>query len=127
MTCGIFWYQQMSADTVRYQEITSERWAVTAEAAGSSPVVPAIQNKDFTCIPVKPSRVQKDTDLHPFVLLSLAPGTSLLWFPQSVLPGISEKLCCSALSEYQRQDRRLRGMLRRRHRLRVYIQCRSER
>ena len=42
---------------------------VTAEVASSSLVVPAILNKDFTLTSIKPARVQKDTNLHPFVSL----------------------------------------------------------
>jgi len=54
---------------------------VTAEVASSSLVVPTILNKDFTLIFMKPERVQKDTNLHPFVSLSLIAAGSLLWFP----------------------------------------------
>src|SRR6266576_4641982 len=56
------------------------RLTVTAEVASSSLVVPAILNKDFTLIFMKPARVQKDTNLHPFVALSLITVNSLLWF-----------------------------------------------
>ena len=34
-------------------------WSVTAEAAGSSPVVPAIHSKSLALISAKPSRAQK--------------------------------------------------------------------
>ncbi len=57
-----------------------ERPTVTAEVASSSLVVPAILNKDFTLIFMKPARVQKDTNRHPFVSLSLIAVNSLLWF-----------------------------------------------
>src|SRR5579864_342907 len=45
MLSGIISYQTTSADTVRYQSVTSCCCPVTAEAAGSSPVVPAIHSK----------------------------------------------------------------------------------
>ena len=64
--------------------VLSSTWqspTVTAEVASSSLVVPAILNKDFTLTSMKPAGVQKDTNLHPFVSLSLIAPSSLLWFP----------------------------------------------
>ena len=42
MTSDSFLYQTESADTARFQLVTSARFSVTQEAAGSSPVAPAI-------------------------------------------------------------------------------------
>jgi len=44
MTYGTLWHQKMSADTVWYQSVTSQRCPVTAEVASSSLVVPAIHS-----------------------------------------------------------------------------------
>src|SRR5258705_5669209 len=44
----------------------NDRPHVTAEAAGSSPVVPAIHSKRVARISMKPTRVQKGAFLHPF-------------------------------------------------------------
>ena len=40
--------------------------SVTAEAAGSSPIVPAIHSRGFARISLKPTRAQKGAFLHPF-------------------------------------------------------------
>jgi hypothetical protein len=45
---------------------TAARPPVTAEVAGSSPVVPAIHSKRVVRISMKPTRVQKGAFLHPF-------------------------------------------------------------
>ena len=52
--------------------------------------------------------MQKGTDLHASVLLSLAANTSLL-------SGTSHVIFLLRSREHQRQDRSLRRMLRRRH------------
>jgi hypothetical protein len=51
---------------VPYQCGPAKCRAVTAEAAGSSPVVPAIHSKRVVAISLKPTRVQKGAFLHPF-------------------------------------------------------------
>ena len=51
------------------------RPSVTAEVAGSSPVVPAIHSKDVVRNWRKPQRVQKDINLCPFcALFTLIPA-----------------------------------------------------
>jgi len=42
--------------------------SVTAEAAGSSPIVPAIHSRGFARISLKPTRAQKGAFLHPFCI-----------------------------------------------------------
>jgi len=69
MISGIISHQTTSADT-----------AVTAEAAGSSPVVPATHSKALGLILAKPSRTQKGTFLYPF-LCPFSPGQ----FPSSMV------------------------------------------
>ena len=56
-------------DLPGYLELV-DRPAVTAEVASSSLVVPAIHSERVTQTSMKPTRVQKDTFLHPFCVLS---------------------------------------------------------
>ncbi len=41
----LLWAPKLAIGAVQFHTVTSEPWAVTAEAAGSSPVVPAIPFK----------------------------------------------------------------------------------
>ena len=62
---------------------------VTAEVASSSLVVPAIHSKRVTPTSMKPTRVQKDTFLHPFCVLSA----------ETSLPSLRvsyAQLCCTS-------------------------------
>ena len=56
----------MAIGAVKLQLVTVKMLPVTAEAAGSSPVVPAIHSKRVGRISLKPTRVQKGAFLHPF-------------------------------------------------------------
>ena len=63
--------------------------AVTAEVASSSLVVPAIHSERVTQTSMKPTRVQKDTFLHPFCVLST----------EASLPSLRvsyAQLCCTS-------------------------------
>ena len=51
--------------------------AVTAEAAGSSPVVPAIPSKALALILAKPSRTQKGHGFVPFFVSIFRPANSV--------------------------------------------------
>src|SRR5438034_8026012 len=59
----------MSADTVRYQSVTSALGAVTAEVASSSLVVPAILSKALRRISLKPLGARKGRVSRPFCAL----------------------------------------------------------
>ena len=63
---GFLGAPKVAIGAVKLQPVTSGRWAVTAEVASSSLVVPAIHSKRVAPISLKPRRVQKGAILHPF-------------------------------------------------------------
>jgi len=69
---------------------------------------------------MKPARVQKDTNLHPFVSLSLIAVNSLLWFLLCpALRNIGNRCLAPRRGEHQWKYRCLRRMLGWRDRLGV--------
>ena len=66
---GLLWALKQAIGAVRFQSVTSEPSAVTAEVASSSLVVPAIHSKRVVALSLKPSRTQKGTFLCPFLCL----------------------------------------------------------
>ena len=94
--------------------------AVTAEAAGSSPVVPAIHSKRVRRIPLKPSRARKGRIPRPICALFLPRlRRSRFVVQQCVISARSGR-------KDQRHYRCLRRMLRRSNRLCVNVQGRSQ-
>ena len=118
MTCGIFSYQQMSADTV----------SVTAEAAGSSPVVPAISFQTLTEMAPSWRRHKKVPKRHTVFGRTWA-SSSFNVGPRVVLRFLVYPLGGLALlpGEEKREHGSLRGPLLGSHRLRVGVQSNADR
>ena len=63
---GFLGAPKVAIGAVKLQPVTSGRWAVTAEVASSSLVVPAIHFKRVSRLSSQPTWVQKGAFLHPF-------------------------------------------------------------
>ena len=122
---GDKWYLVVSRDVRQHRLISTDyiTTPVTAEAAGSSLVVPAIHSKRVERISLQPSRVQTGAFLHPFC----TPFRQLEAFSRVLLsrtwPHSGRRGAVRFRGEYKVEYGCLCSVLRWRDRLRVDVQC----